>query len=893
MFSIAHSFIKHKRKYTFMLFAIIFLAILLLFVLMLQFGTIIKEVDALNYSRYGRHHLILYDIDEETAAAVLADENYPVEQSGWITNFGSWEIEGTTRTLTLGYFDETAFSLGEIDLLEGRLPKHISEVAVEKAALYRFAPDAGLGSKMTFQKDGESKTVKVVGIIGDYSSRWNLPTDMLPGDLYKRGYTDLPQVFVAENLFPESYGVKDNIVYFSRSPFDENATFYEGFYNRVYENSAMQAMNDNNYVYAQQYVTAPFQKFEILFLVVAIFGCCLTIFVALRMYVIQYKDTYLSLYMLGAEGEFTFGTYLWQVFLIVCGVMLITAAFLIIFSILLKSFSAMISITSIHLPIASTPIFLTIFLALFLFWRMIMPLRGKAISSYKEETKISEMQIKKSFSFALYKSFVRVNWRKVLGAVMVIALLISTLAAAIPYLNYMKSLIFEEGDDVEDFTIFSNMAQFNMQYGFFDMAVEEADTPVIPLEDADKIYENQSVAYLQKGYHAVNMNLFLPQTSEYWAEWTKEYLFKYQDEFTLREQQFATLAAEKEEMSFLEEAKGIVGFSIVEINEHNKDAFIKEYPTLFSENGLNKGECVLFLPVIEEQEEEIPMINTVENEDINSEDPKQLTNDIFQKGMSLNLVGAKYIGESERDELWGAEIIPAEDIEVIWESLEISGVQNEMLDIEIDGLEIKRPYVTIVISTETYEGFSHIDGITRLAVHMKDGYTLDEYEATKKEVINLSYELPGGEILIKADESMQNKRFVETINRAILILFIVFGGFSCFTIYTVLYMAVIARMKSFSIYRALGMKKKNIWFALFGETFSYWLLGMLLSIVILFLISFYIPLFGIWTIQNVVKGFPIIGYASLAGIPLCLLLSGFLTRAIYKGSIVSHIGRAE
>ncbi len=82
-------------------------------------------------------------------------------------------LEGDQRVV-IGACDENFLEMGNIQLLEGRMPEHEKEVAVEEEYLEVLGV-SGVGDVVSENSKVESlEGHKVTGVIGDYSRLWKL-----------------------------------------------------------------------------------------------------------------------------------------------------------------------------------------------------------------------------------------------------------------------------------------------------------------------------------------------------------------------------------------------------------------------------------------------------------------------------------------------------------------------------------------------------------------------------------------------------------------------------------------------------------------------------------------------------------------------------------------------
>lgn len=103
-----------------------------------------------------------------------------IEQVGTVSVFR--QDEAGKAELTIGYMDEAAIDLSSMKLLEGRLPQHRGELALCNSLIYQFPELNKLGETITVG----DQSYTLVGLISDYSARWEKPKNgeaLLPNAL--------------------------------------------------------------------------------------------------------------------------------------------------------------------------------------------------------------------------------------------------------------------------------------------------------------------------------------------------------------------------------------------------------------------------------------------------------------------------------------------------------------------------------------------------------------------------------------------------------------------------------------------------------------------------------------------------------------------------------------
>ena len=102
------------------------------------FDSVIDGIAATGAAKYGKHDSIVYNLSEEQLSALR--KNLLARKVGVLETYGSWTLAGTTQagSITIGSFDETAWQLGCIPILDGRLPERADEIALEQNVRFRL-----------------------------------------------------------------------------------------------------------------------------------------------------------------------------------------------------------------------------------------------------------------------------------------------------------------------------------------------------------------------------------------------------------------------------------------------------------------------------------------------------------------------------------------------------------------------------------------------------------------------------------------------------------------------------------------------------------------------------------------------------------------------------------
>ena len=136
------------------------------------FDSVIDGIAATGAAKYGKHDSIVYNLSEEQLSALR--KNLLARKVGVLETYGSWTLAGTTQagSITIGSFDETAWQLGCIPILDGRLPERTDEIALEQNVRFRLGREFAVGDSLTLEQGGATRTFTVCGILANYTNNW-------------------------------------------------------------------------------------------------------------------------------------------------------------------------------------------------------------------------------------------------------------------------------------------------------------------------------------------------------------------------------------------------------------------------------------------------------------------------------------------------------------------------------------------------------------------------------------------------------------------------------------------------------------------------------------------------------------------------------------------------
>ncbi|MGI6664584.1 MAG: FtsX-like permease family protein [Christensenellaceae bacterium] len=651
---------------------------------------------------------------------------------------------------------------------------------------------------------------------------------------------------------------------------------------RVIENSGIQYISNYNYYGINLPIRiAPLVRYKTLFTVVLFIGAGLAVTVSLFMYINRYRDAYYRMYTLGAEGEFPFYTYLIQILMLLLlaiplGLLLFLLATLGIRLLFGHSIILQFSFSNLWLP----AIFLlfSFLVALILFITSIRPLRNANTSKEKSAHQNKPMRLKKSFIQTITVSFLRINLRKVTAMLLLIGLLCATLALSIDQSkenrrSYIQAMdenagSIPQGADV-DFSL-----QVLWSYGGglegisgFDLPVATPSVmqPLIPVEEiaplrvlsgVEMLYEYvntpaQAVIEVEEGYEG------------YWSEMLGDTT---EEDLAIQEkiaQQEALLYGTPTMTDYPEHTAGR-NVRVVVANATALAYYEKEFPGMIPKDGIQKNEALLVLPKT-----------------------KTSKNDLLEVGDSLRMGMMTYPqGQYEKAMRKDRSLLTYK--EEVFEIIQILEPERSFTD-DI----VLHDTLLLFVSEEAAATCPLFFGIENIGIKMAKTATPEEAYAAKDALLSLSAGYPNPRVEEKEAQMAYYGWVLETVDIANTLFIIVFGGFICISIYTVLHLSLGRRKRSLGIFRALGMRRRTITSELFLEIMIYWILAMLFALLLLY------PLFQIlWydvliLLHTFTRAIPLLIYPLLAGIPISYVLSILLSRAVYADSVSSAIRFAE
>ncbi|MCZ0703066.1 putative ABC transport system permease protein [Natronobacillus azotifigens] len=245
--------IKRKKMFI-LLISIVTFAILSMLTLDSTIETINWSLLEKTYLKYGEHHFILHDINQD-------DREY-LRDSTEVDTFSEYALVGVNNINkklesleTLGWVDSSTLTLGRINFIEGRMPSQKNEIAIE--SFYATRGSFELGTHLNIKVGESTEKFRIVGIVSDYSMNWAAPP------VITRGSNDLPNVFLyKEDLYKFGTPSYHTLVKLNGSPKEVQNNLYsvlnnfdpeERVVNEFLFNSLLTNINTQNVAYLLQF----------------------------------------------------------------------------------------------------------------------------------------------------------------------------------------------------------------------------------------------------------------------------------------------------------------------------------------------------------------------------------------------------------------------------------------------------------------------------------------------------------------------------------------------------------------------------------------------------------------------------------------------------------------
>ncbi len=776
-------------------------------------------------------------------------------------NYGGWQIINASANITLGYFDETAFSLGRLRLLEGRLPEADDEVVLEKnAVLYKCKKGTGVGDRLPLASGGAEKEFTIVGVIADYTGYW----DTFVNESVVAGYNDFPQALTTDQALGSNESNMSCLLYLKRYNIFENPIWNlvnsaEGggqeYYDNYFDNSLL-------YMRVVEEKLGSFRKFQQAFRYAILGGACLTAFAALALYLNNYKRGYSLLYMLGASRRYAGGVFGVQCVLTVLAAIPAGGLLAFLFSLLTRALLG----PGVEMRVFTPENYLwpAIVLALgacfmaLRFRQVLLPLHETSLSELKESQTPPQMIVEKRFLPALTSHFLRSNFMKVAAVLLMLSVLVTALGIEQVYMGELKD--WDSATINPDFEIESGDHGFTART-FQPFVVTNVGESVFSFEDVMKIRSMEGVRDTWEYLNIADLALVIPAKEDpYWGSFASR-----SPSFSFDEPTAAVIRGTPKDVIVL---NGSWAFEVRVIEEDTLAWYRETYPDLPFDYMREHNAVALFLPPYGEEDSA----------------PK---NDLLQMGGQVTFgrlkiaEGALFSQVSTNPSLLSYEETSREIAYIANEGFRGRGSVSGRKD---NVYQLSCP--TVFMWSKTAEELSL--GQFGVNIYLEDDISESAYTAIEEQIRETIAANPNSRVYSKREDQAQHNQLATVLNTSLLLLFSVFGGFTLLAVYTALSMALLRRKRSLVIYRAMGMRRRTLFAAILWELLFYWLFAILLAFAIS--MAVFAKAWG-WIVLPEI-GAPmmrVLVYSLLAGVPICLLIVGRLLRSVYSESVYSAI----
>ncbi|MGG1516362.1 FtsX-like permease family protein [Paenibacillus oryzisoli] len=167
--------------------------------------TIKSNLLARSFQQFGEFSGVLLNISNENKIK-KSSSNY-----GEYKLFDSYTIKDNI-ILNIGWADNNFFNIGHISLKSGKLPMATHEVAIESFYLDTFDPTWKLNQIRTIKIGTKEISLKLVGIVENYSSRWVIQNNYYP-NMFLFNSDDISNNIKSNYLiaFKQNYSISKNI----------------------------------------------------------------------------------------------------------------------------------------------------------------------------------------------------------------------------------------------------------------------------------------------------------------------------------------------------------------------------------------------------------------------------------------------------------------------------------------------------------------------------------------------------------------------------------------------------------------------------------------------------------------------------------------------------------
>lgn len=841
-------FSYHKKAFVLLSIVVSILFVFgIVFFPMLQ--TLRQALETYGKDKYGSFHSIKWGVEQSEYEYMLkkGEQVTPkLKRTGRFGVYEQWELNESKVKLSVGFFSEEAIAVGHVQLKKGRFPIEKNEIAIENSALYSLREGIDVGDSISITMgDGTIQEMKITGILYDYTKYWEMMHEayLIPGE------NDIPRIIVSPDLYGTLPSKQNVMIEFDTVDFTEAAMVlfeilqkehdfvtYTGYYNMYYPVRVK-----------------PLYAYETILRILIYFVITVLLWFSYYIYIGNMKNAYIKLYQLGAEGEYVLKMYSMQMGLGVLIHILLGCGFVYLFSLLYP----LVGKDVYHIVFRPQDILLYALLffginmgiILLQFVFQIRPYRNKSISALKETEDTPMKKMKTLPSFLANVSF-SINYKKI-GTLLLLLIIIFMFSVVSTI--YVQSFSYEDTVENFDFYLSANESAGFMPYHYFlfSMARDHA----YPLEEVLALKKDPAVKGMRVEWDTLGATVIIPSTkSAYWNAATRHSLYETRDKIYIA-------GAPRDIVGLVP-----MEYGVFLVNENNIIALKEQYTEIHWEDILRKDTVALFLPPYRKAE------------------TTKLYNDVLEVGDTLSLGTLSPKGTIEEAYADAANISYAQY------DLQIEAIEDQAFRFMYEGIEESsglRPY--LIISEETAKSMDFFVGASYINIWLSPNLSEQEYERIEAKIERLSSKLSNTSFFSKRAETEENKVRLQVVNIIMSALLYILATFLLLVFLFILYASLQKRKKTYAIIRALGAKRKLLFYSVLIEMAYYLLLFLLGGILIGCVLGQYIGnRFFSGAILEIVDYFEYLPLLlSVTGVlAVCFTIMAYvLARSVYKTSM--------
>ena len=848
----AISLLVYRKKSAVLVLLFISVAVFLLQNIGPLFDSVSKKTFEKGTDAYGRQHATFFNI---TAEQIEQMQIYPLmDKVGIIENYGVYSLADYGQMLTFGHFDKEAQELGRIKIVEGALPENKNEVALE-AHLCSLPSEQVLkvGDILRVKTMQGEISFTVCGFIESYTGLWSSPDVQIPG------INDYPQCLLLDDRVLG--GEKTQSVIFCLETANQVVRpdqLILQLSNAIGDVSPEYLVfNDAAYGEKQQVRLYTLERLKKIFLLFSICGIAWMTYILFNSYLKPYIPSAITMYRLGAKhGAVIIPLLIWSGILGLGGILLgsmISVVFARGFQTKFQFRWQLFGQWKITLMLFAIVEIVTVFF----FKKRIFKI-CKHISFRQEEYTREENTNGNHIVTPMVRFHLRRNWKRMMGICVLTAMYLTLLFCV----QHQATIM--EGDVKIPSIYASAMGNYGLNlYGEFELSSKMQGYKI---KEINAIGSLPGVISIKKDYSAKAASLIYPENGD--AEYYDRIMQSFSEAFWDTGEIIPAIP------------DGIratrMGYSMIILDQWNEKIFRERYPDAVN---LKKGEVILFCPDMGAKE------NDVLQGILHNAEDNMIANKAYREGDMLRF------GMLETDMDFLTAIQNPQDIQYTEESVKIAQVYNEAM-LRMNNDKEFHSEICVVMKEETAEELSFTQKVSRFEIYMDENLSRQQYEAIEAQVYRVALQLQGAKI----DSYLQERDFQQRLFQAVRLGYVIISSilviFLAISLINIIYETLIRRQRVFGILRAVGYRKKQLFYTIWMELLVYWIVMMVVSMV--FVLSG-VHLYSIYICDPVIQGNELIPLAGevtqcLLGIQILFIaIAWVLTCQVFKKSISSCI----